>query len=353
MSKNPGEMWWTVLLVEDHAATRDVIATYLERAGFRVTVVGEAEAVPAAREQHARPFDVVVSDVHLPGMSGIELASLLLAATPGQPIILITGDPDEALAREALSRGPVNYLLKPFQLFELEAAIRNTLTAQLHRQQDPPPASKKEPNNGVIPADWLKWVDDQSYAGAGHADRLSRLCELLAGALPELKVDLNEVRQAAHCHELGLMAGAATDPIDLAYRGAELFMDLGGSQSVARIVRHMHERWDGSGGPDELRGEAIPAGSRLLSIVDAIDHYSVAWVQAGLPAVEAVNRAIGLVVAQQGSVFDHALVRVVSQERVAIRMICGVDRAAPNPAEMPLERDSIIPTVTKVLLSRI
>jgi putative two-component system response regulator len=329
-----------------------VLVTYLERAGFRVTAVGEAEAVPAAREGHARPFDVVVSDVHLPGLSGIELASILLAATPGQPIVLITGDPDEALAREALSRGPVNYLIKPFKLFELEASIRNMLVAQVHRKQDPPPPRTKTAPVGVIPADWLKWVDDRSYAGSGHAGRLTRLCEMLLPELPELQLDRTDLLMAAQCHELGIMSGGVSDPIDLAYRSAELHVDLGGSKEIATIIRHMHERWDGSGGPDELRAETIPAASRVLSVIDAIDHYAVAWIQAGLEPVESVNRAIGLVIAQQGSLFDHAVVRVVSREREAIRQICGVERGTPIPTEIPLARDSIIPTVATALLGR-
>jgi putative two-component system response regulator len=352
MTNNPGETMWTVLLVEDHAATQSVLVTYLERAGFRVTAVGSAENVPGARERHGRPFDVVVSDVHLPGMSGIELASLLLAATPGQPIVLITGDPDEALAREALSRGPVNYLLKPFKLFELEAAIRNMLVAQIQRTQEPPPARKPAVIGGVIPSDWLKWVDDRSYAGAGHFGRLTRLVELLIPALPELNLDREDLLFAAECHEVGLMSGPVSDPIELAYRGSDLLKDFGASQNVVRIVRHMHERWDGTGGPDELRRDAIPAGSRVLSVIDAIDHYAIAWIQAGLEPVEAVTRAIGLVIAQQGSLFDHAVVRAVSQEREAIRRICGVEREVPIPTEIPLAQGSVIPSVATALLGR-
>src|SRR5688500_15630380 len=213
MKKHDDDMRWTVLLVEDHESTRDAIATYLDRVGFKVTAVADAQSLPFARETHGRPFDVVVSDVHLPGMSGIELASLLLAGTPSQPIILITGDPDEALAREALSRGPVNYLLKPFELFELEAAIRNTLVAAMNRSNVAPPVRKKDSTVAGIPADWLKWVDDRSYAGAGHANRLARLCHLLVPGLPRLEIDLDEVQLAAYCHELGLMSGAASDPI--------------------------------------------------------------------------------------------------------------------------------------------
>src|SRR5687768_11207007 len=135
MSKNTQLKRWSVLLVEDEAGTRGVLAKHLGRVGLDVTAVEAAEDVPGARERLGRPFDVVVSDVHLPGMSGIELATMLLASFPGQPIVLITGDPDEALAREALSRGPVSYLLKPFQPFELEALMRSALLSQEQRRQ--------------------------------------------------------------------------------------------------------------------------------------------------------------------------------------------------------------------------
>ncbi|MGH7460255.1 MAG: HD domain-containing phosphohydrolase, partial [Longimicrobiales bacterium] len=319
-----------------------------------VIAVGEAEEVGLVRAQHGRPFDVVVSDVQLPGMSGVELASLMLAVTPSQPIVLMTDDPDQALAREELSRGPVNYVIQPFQLPDLEEAIRSTLVTHFQRKQDPPRTPVTQaPTIGVIPAEWLSWVDERSYAGPGHAQRLASLCEVIcAGELAE-RVNLEDLRMAAYAHELGQLAGAETDALDLAWLGADLLSGLGGSGCVVRIVRHLHERWDGTGGPGRLRGSAIPVGSQVLSVVDAIDHYSAARIQAGLPPVDAVDRALSLLATQRNSVFNPEIVEAAVDERLMIRAICTAPRSAPVPGAGSRSGRPEYPTIARTLLSRL
>ncbi|HEX2167580.1 MAG TPA: response regulator, partial [Longimicrobiales bacterium] len=113
----------SALLVEDDAATRALITRQLERTGLDVVALESGERVLREAADRYTSFDVVILDVHLPGMSGLELASLIQARRPEQPIIVITGDPDPRLAREALSRGPVSYLLKPFEMSELVGVV--------------------------------------------------------------------------------------------------------------------------------------------------------------------------------------------------------------------------------------
>jgi response regulator RpfG family c-di-GMP phosphodiesterase len=126
---NPGrpesENGPTILLVEDEEMTRSFIQRFLEREGYTVIAVDAAEE--GIVEAGEAPPDVLISDIHLPGLSGIELASFLLAQDPGMPVILMTGDPDEGLARRALACGPVQYLLKPFEWFEMQAAVHFAL----------------------------------------------------------------------------------------------------------------------------------------------------------------------------------------------------------------------------------
>ena len=131
---------------------------------------------------------------------------------------------------------------------------------------------------------------------------------------------------AARAHEFGSMSGTAADPIDLAGRGADLLAGKGAPAEVVRIIRHMHERWDGSGGPGGLQGEAIPLGSAILSLCDSLDHYATSWMQAGMAPIDAVDRAFGLILVQQESVFDPRLVRVAALLRKQIREIAAVPR---------------------------
>ncbi|HUF64573.1 MAG TPA: response regulator [Gemmatimonadaceae bacterium] len=326
-----------VLLVEDDASTRGMILRYLRGGGYDVTAVDCAEKVIFDLDSGNRTFDVVVSDVHLPGMSGIDLASYLLGRDATQPIVLITGDPDEALAREALSRGPVSYLLKPFELFELDAAVRQ---ATLRRGGGQPvvtsPVTQPAPElaAGAIPEDWLEFVDERSYAGAGHAERVAKVAAVLVSGLAELALDATgaELALAARMHEIGRLAGPQSDPVAQVEQGARMLVESGFPEVVASAVRHLHERWDGSGGPARLSGSAIPATAQVLAAADSLDHYCSAWMQAGMRPLDAVDRAVSLVVVQQGSLFSPVVAAAVHRERSAIRSILAVDREREQPA---------------------
>jgi response regulator RpfG family c-di-GMP phosphodiesterase len=315
-----------VLLVEDNAATRRMIDRHLRRSGYDVTAVESAESIVG----RGTDYDIVVSDVHLPGQNGIELAAQLLAERPSQQIILITGDPDEALARHALSRGPVSYLLKPFELFELDSAMRQA--AQRLEQREPEGLAEARASSGGgagrrdgwVPEGWLEYLDAASYAGAGHSMRVGQLAVKLAESVPLALVQwsTDELTLAARCHELGRLVGASADPAELASHGAKLLQELGFPDGVVQVIRHLHERWDGGGGPDGLSAWDIPAASLILSVADSVDHYVGAWRQAGVPVSDAVDRAIGLVLVQQGTVFSPLLAAVVQREADFVRKVC-------------------------------
>lgn len=320
----------SVLLVEDDAATRGMIARHLRGSGYDVNTAESAEQVIFEVDREGRRFDVVISDVHLPGTSGIDLASYLLVKNPAQAIVLITGDPDEALARDALSRGPVSYLLKPFELFELDAALRQVV-ARIAASQEEHPGHRRvdiEPGNQGIPEEWVRFVDDRSYAGAGHAERVARLAALVVEGLIDVAPQLSgaELALAARMHELGRLSGQAGDPTAMAVESGRLLEEAGFPAQIVLAVRHVHERWDGTGGPDGLSTSAIPGAAQVLSVADSLDHYCAAWLQAGVRASDAVDRALSLVAAQQGSAFSPLVVGAVNRERAAIRLALATPR---------------------------
>jgi CheY-like chemotaxis protein len=110
-----------VLLVEDDAAVRSILERGLKRAG--VDVVAAADAVVALGHLDSdAPVDVLVSDVMMPGMDGVELASRALALRPGLAIVLMSGFAEPPLHRAANAQG-VRFLAKPFALTDLVAAI--------------------------------------------------------------------------------------------------------------------------------------------------------------------------------------------------------------------------------------
>jgi CheY-like chemotaxis protein len=330
-----------ILVVDDDAQLRELIARSMRRAGNFVVTAENAEVALAQTELGRAPFDVVVTDVHMPQMSGIELAAILLERRPTQRIVIMTGDPDEAMAQDAIARGPVTYLLKPFELFELQSAVNQALATPRYAPATPLEAgTRPDPTIGTVPAEWLLWVDDRSYAGVGHGDRVARTARVLAlGMTPPFKArPLAELEVAAWSHEIGLLGGPTANPIEMAWRSAQMLQECGGTEGVVTAVRHMHERWDGTGGPDRLREYQVPGSSQVLAAADAIDHYCAAWIQTGMDPAQAAERAAGLVAGQQGTCFNPEIARAIAQGREAIRSICGVTRRAPltNRAHHPI-----------------
>lgn len=113
-----------VLLVEDDATVRELVAHHLERAGFGVVAVESAEAA----FEHVATSDLIVLDWMLPGESGIELLTRLRAgAHELKPVLMLTARAQEAARVEGLERGADDYLTKPFSAAELVARVRALL----------------------------------------------------------------------------------------------------------------------------------------------------------------------------------------------------------------------------------
>jgi DNA-binding response OmpR family regulator len=112
-----------VLVVEDDALIRKVIVHHLRKKGYNVDAVGDAE--DGYERAQNESYDLVLSDIHLPTMSGLELARHLAEAAPGLPVVLMTGDPDMALMHYT-DQGP-DILLKPFAFSELNEVLSGAM----------------------------------------------------------------------------------------------------------------------------------------------------------------------------------------------------------------------------------
>ena len=112
-----------VLVVEDEAAARDSLVRMLELLGYRVTAAASAEEVP----EPAPAFDAVLSDILLPGVSGLDLARTLRRRQPGLKVVLMSGYAENVAVRGELSRGAVRFLQKPFSMTTLAVELRSAL----------------------------------------------------------------------------------------------------------------------------------------------------------------------------------------------------------------------------------
>lgn len=143
-----------VLIVEDDAMVRRLLVRHFQKKNVASVEAADAEAALAFFAEPDQRFDAVITDVHLPGMTGVEMATRIRAARPDQPIVFVTGDVDEKLAARALEGGGAGYLLKPFEFFELDAAVAQALRTVPSITEATEPAS-------LAPSPTDVWLEEQ------------------------------------------------------------------------------------------------------------------------------------------------------------------------------------------------
>jgi putative two-component system response regulator len=273
----PRPPWATILVVDDEAPVRLVLAEALGELGHHVVTAHSAEE--ALRLTETLAPDLVLTDIHLGAMSGIELIERLKADARYQltPVVALTSSIGLSDRVAGLAAGADDFFTKPVELMELRARVGALLRAKLLVDQ-------LERAEGVITTLALTIEARDPYTG-GHCDRLARYAVAVGRALGMDETGLRDLRLGGYLHDLGKIAVPdqillKPGPLDPSERsrmqshagtGADLVAGLRTLEGVRPIMRHHHERWDGSGYPDGLRGEAIPLGARVISVVDVFD----------------------------------------------------------------------------------
>ena len=132
-----------ILVVDDELSMREFLKILLEKEGHRVTTAAEGKTALALAEK--TPFDLLISDIRMPGMTGLELLALIKQLRPETAVIMITAfaSPDDAVT--AMKHGAFDYITKPFNILELKARIR-----ALIRRSSMAPAAPAEPDSGKL-----------------------------------------------------------------------------------------------------------------------------------------------------------------------------------------------------------
>ncbi len=270
-----------LLIVDGAEAMRLALEDTLRLQGYDVVAAASGEeALELLRSQH---FDLVLTDQAMPGLSGIELAEATTRIHPDLPIVLLTGHTDVALARASLQRGASDFVTKPGNIRELPILIeRNLLRRSLE-------AARLKERAAQVLFEAIKAlasaVDANDPYTARHSMRVTRLALLLAEAIGLSEDERHLLELAAWMHDVGkigvpdyLLAKAA--PLTAAenavmmlhpVKGAAIVGQIEELAPVAAVIRHHHERLDGQGYPDGLRGGAIPLAPQIIMIADAYE----------------------------------------------------------------------------------
>ena len=332
-----------VLIVDDESAIARMLVRIMQRSGYSCGLALSAqEAQELMRQQE---YDVVVTDMDMPGGSGLDLISSLRRDYPNVATLMVTGLDDPLLAHAALEVGAYGYIVKPFEanevIFNVANALRRrtleienrshrarleqmvtdrtselwTAVANLERAERRLKLSQEETIQRLAIAAEYRDIDTSR-----HIDRMSRYCALLAATFGENPGRVETLRLASQMHDVGkigipdnilLKPGPLThEERCIMQRHAEIgYRILCDSQSellnvAASIAQTHHERYDGSGYPFGLCGTAIPIEGRIAAIADVFDALTSERVyKDAVP----MNEAVEIMKAERGSHFDPDL----------------------------------------------
>jgi putative two-component system response regulator len=266
-----------ILVVDDESTNITLLGRLMAGEGYEISMATSgAAALGQVRLQ--RP-DVILLDINMPGLDGLEVCRRLKAdpATRLIPVVLISGLSAVADRVRGIEAGADDFLTKPFAGAELKARIRSLM--RLKRYTD-----ELDSAEAVI-LSLARTIEARDPYTGGHCERLAAYASELGRRLGLEEDQLVALRRGGFLHDVGKIAIADAvlikrGPLDAAERllieqhpaiGDGLCSQLRLLDDVRPIVRHHHERLDGSGYPDRLSGEGVPLLAQIISIADTYD----------------------------------------------------------------------------------
>lgn len=300
-----------ILIVEDEPIALSVLKRVAAQ-GLGCTVIGHHDALDAIADCTETTADLVLVDYQMPGLDGIEFIRRLRAQAPYAhvPVVMITAEKSNALKMEAIEAGATDFLNKPVDPEELKSRARNLLKlrqAQLEladRARLLASEVERATRRLVESEEEIIWRLARAieYRDGGTGEHISRVASISRILAEELRLEPDHCRNiylAAPLHDVGKVGiadsilnkpGKLTEEEFAEMRrhvefGAEILAD-GHSDLVrvaASIAASHHEKWNGTGYPLGLAGEAIPVEGRIVAIADVFDalcsrrSYKDAW----------------------------------------------------------------------------
>lgn len=315
-----------ILVVDDELGPRESLRMIL-RDDFQIeTAAGGKQALQLLAE---REYDLAILDIRMPEMNGIELLKLIRKQAPATGVIMITAYASVETATEALRLGAIDYLIKPFEINVVknvvgkgldkrkESRLVNERLAELQKEKSTLEeeiritysniqSHYKETIDSLVAA-----VDAKDSYTKGHQERVSNLAGKIGADLDLKDAMLETVCLAATLHDVGKIGVEEKilrknfplndKEFEMVKKhpiiGADILSPVSFLKDIIPLVLYHHERYDGLGYPDGLKGKTIPLGARVIAIADSID--AMLWerpyaVAMSLAEVEAeLNRVAG------------------------------------------------------------
>jgi putative two-component system response regulator len=263
--------------VDDVEVNRTLAASLLKREGYEVDFAVDGRS--ALDSVHRAPPDLVLMDVMMPGVDGFEACRALKQdpRTRLVPVVLVTALHETEDRIRGIDAGADDFLSKPFNAHELRARVRSLI--RIKRYTD-----DLDTAESVILSLALT-IEARDRCTEGHCQRLARYASTLGRNLGLSDEEVAALERGGFLHDIGkvgipdalllkpgrLTPGEYEQMKQHAVIGDRLCGELRSLRTVRPIVRHHHERLDGSGYPDGLRGDEIPLLAQIIAIVDVFD----------------------------------------------------------------------------------
>jgi putative two-component system response regulator len=274
----------TLLVVEDNITLLEGLRDILSLEGFNVLTASNGQE--ALDQMGTLAPDMIISDIAMPVMDGFALFQNVRSRIDWLtiPFVFLTarGDRQDVIAGKNL--GAEDYLVKPLSRDELLAAIRS----RLNRSNELRMVQLQQAYEASLTV-LANAIDLRDPYTRGHIERVTAYSLVVAEQLGWHGNRLEHLRFGAILHDIGKIfihenmlfnAGPLeeTDWYEIRRHpaaGAEMIRDVPFLAPAVPIVRHHHERWDGTGYPDGLAGKAIPMGARVVAVADCFDAMSI------------------------------------------------------------------------------
>ncbi|HZI20698.1 MAG TPA: HD domain-containing phosphohydrolase [Pyrinomonadaceae bacterium] len=289
-----------VLIADDEREIRDVLSELLGSKYECVPVSSAEEALAALRR---RQFDLIVSDIMMGGMSGIEMIPHVAPLAPDALVIMISGVQTVESAIDALRAGAFDYIMKPFDIQHVEAVVRRAvehhslrvskrryenylqqIVARRTEELDGALSSLEDAYRTTLKA-LTAALETRDLETHGHSERVVNFSLRLGREMRLGQEQLRSLEFGSLLHDIGKIGvpdailrkpARLTDDEWAKMRehplhGQRILRGIEFLEGAARVVAQHHEKWDGSGYPYGLRGDEIDLNARIFAVADAFD----------------------------------------------------------------------------------
>ncbi len=339
----------SVLVVDDEEPIRNALRKFLRQQQFEVYAAGSGDE--ALQQLRLHKVSLMLSDIRMPGTSGVDLVPQALEIEPDLAILMLTAVNDATSAALCMQRGAMDYLTKPIELADLGRAVQRALkrremlleshelnqwlkeevttrTAELQRERHRLERVSTATLEALVNA-----LEAKDPYLRGHSARVADFSANIAAELQLPEEEVERVRMAGRLHDpgkIGTREGVTNKEGPLTPEefehvkqhviiGAQILAPLTHLGDVVSMVRTHHERWDGTGYPDGLRGEEIPVGGRVIAAAEVFDALTTSRpYQDKMTPEQAIERLADL----SGTVLDpkvfDALTRIVGRRQTLV-----------------------------------